>query len=540
MKNELLGQGPVLGPMSRRDLLKWLGGTGLLMAGGCASSTTTPSPANQPLSAADLIATTVSNNPTFALRVAFLNYPSTLDPARAGSMEAIQVIYALYDALVYIAPDLTPEPLLAAGWQEAPDRLSWTFDLEREVRFHNGMPLTSADVVYTFNRLLDPAVESPMRLVLGFIAQVEALDEYTVRFVLSAPNEDLPLLLGIPLTGIVPQGMSTIDLTAQPTGAGAWQLASVVSGESIRLTRNPNYWDEAFSMQFETLIYRYFPSIPAQVEAMLAREIDLVPDVPPDNLNQFIENPEIGVQEVPSGRYQAIVMRVDLQPFYDLQVREALKLCLDRPAMQELILAGRGTLASDQPISPIHPFWVELPPPPYDPQQARQLLAQAGYPNGLQLTLITAAIEPGMVEMAYAYRDMALPAGVAVEVITVPPDIYLADYAGRAPFHVVNWGLRPSVDETLTTAYHSQSPANYSHWNNPQLDDLIVAARSEPDPALRAARYRTIQELIAQEGCSLIPCFRPVLMAAHKSLEGFSSHPTGWLDYSGVHPVSSS
>ena len=526
--------------MSRRDLLKWLGGTGLLMAGGCASSTTTPSPANQALSAADLIATATSNNPTFALRVAFLNYPTTLDPARAESMEAIQVVYALYDALVYIAPDLTPEPLLAAGWQEAPDRLSWTFDLQREVRFHNGMPLTSADVVYTFNRLLDPAVESPMRLVFDVIAQVEALDEYTVRFVLSAPNEDLPLLLGIPLTGIVPQGMSTIDLTAQPTGAGAWQLASVVSGESIRLTRNPNYWDEAFSMQFETLLYRYFPSIPAQVEAMLTREIDLMPDVPPENLNQLAENPEIGVQEVPSGRYQAIVMRVDLPPFYDLQVRDALKLCLDRPAMQELILAGRGTLASDQPISPIHPFWVELPLPPYDPQQARQLLAQAGYPNGLQLTLITAAIEPGMVEMAYAYRDMALPAGVAVEVITVPPDIYLADYAGRAPFHVVNWGLRPSVDETLTTAYHSQSPANYSHWNNPQLDDLIVAARSEPDPALRAARYRTIQELIAQEGCSLIPCFRPVLMAAHKSLEGFSSHPTGWLDYSGVRPVPSS
>lgn len=540
MKNELLGQGPVLGLMSRRDLLKWLGGTGLLMAGGCAGSTTSPSSANQPLSAADLIATATSNNLNFSLRVAFLNYPTTLDPARASSMESIQVVYAIYDALVYINPDLTPEPLLAAGWQEAPDRLSWTFELEREVRFHNGMALTSADVVYTFNRLLDPAIESPMRLVLGFIAQVEAVDEYRVRFVLSAPNEDLPLLLGIPLTGIVPQGMSTIDLTAQPTGAGAWQLASVVSGESIRLTRSPNYWDEAFSMQFETLLYRYFPSIPAQVEAMLAREIDLIPDVPPDSLNQFAENPEIGVQEVPSGQYQSIVMRADLPPFYDPRVRDALKLCQDRPAMQERVLAGRGTLASDQPISPIHPFWVELPLPRYDPQQARQLLAQAGYPDGLQLTLLTAAIEPGMVEMAYAYRDMALPAGVAIEVITVPSDIYLADYAGRAPFHVVNWGVRPSVDETLTAAYHSQSPANYSHWNSPQLDELLVAARSEPDPARRAALYRTSQELIAQEGYTLIPCFRPVLMAAHKSLEGFSSHPTGWLDYSGVHPVLSS
>ncbi len=526
--------------MSRRDLLKWLGGTGLLMAGGCAGSTTSPSSANQSLSAADLIATASSNDGNFALRVAFLNYPTTFDPARSDSIESIQVAYAIYDALVYVNPDLIPEPLLAAGWQEAPDRLSWTFELEREVRFHNGMPLTSADVVYTFNHLLDPAVESPMRLVLGFIAQVEAVDEYRVRFVLSAPNEDLPLLLGIPSTGIVPQGMSTNDLTAQPTGAGPWQLASRVSGESIRFVRNPNYWDEAFSMQFETLLYRYFPSIPAQAEAMLAREIDLIPDFPPDSVNQFTENPEIDVQEVPSGRYQSIVMRADLPPFYDPRVRDALKLCLDRPAMQDLVLAGRGTLASDQPISPIHPFWVELPLPRYDPQQARQLLAQAGYPDGLQLTLITAAIEPGMVEMAYAYRDMALPAGVAIEVITVPPDIYLTDYAGRAPFHIVNWGLRPSVDETLTVAYHSQSPANYSHWNSSQLDELIVAARSEPDPTRRAALYRTTQELIAQESYTLIPCFRPVLMAAHKSLEGFSSHPTGWLDYSGVHPVLSS
>jgi len=517
--------------LTRRDLLKYMGGAGLLLAGGCSNNTATA-----PLSGA--IGTGADAGLDIsAVRVAFLNYPDSFDPARARSTEAVQCAYALYDALTYIRPDLTPEPLLAVSWQTTADRLAWSFELQRDVRFHNGALMTAADVAYTFNRILDPALESPIRLIFDFIEQVEVVDEYAVRFVLSSPNADLPLLVGTPLTGIVPNNLSPAALSTQPVGVGAWRVAEMVHGQSIRFARNTDYWNQGYAMQFDTLEYRYFSSIAEQVEAVLANEIDLIPDVPPPSLGTFASNPSLTVQEVPSARFQAIVMRADIPPFDDPRVREALRLCMDREAIQQQVLAGRGVLASDQPIAPVHPFQAELAPRPYDPEQARQLLLQAGYPNGLQLSLITSPIAPGLVEMAQLFQTMALPAGIEIEVISVPADVYLTDYAGRALFHAVAWGMRPSVDETLTSSYHSKSPTNYSHYVNPELDRIIEAGRSEPDAARRAEQYRAAQELIMREAAMIIPCFIPVLMAIHKSMEGFSSHPTGWLEYSGVHRI---
>lgn len=519
--------------LSRRDLLKYMGGASLLLAGGCGRSNNS-APAD--------LAGSDPTDPDAALgasvvRVAFLNYPRTLDPARAQSMEEMQCAYTLYDALIYVTPDLTPQPLLAASWQAAADRLSWTFELQRNVRFHNNAVLTAADVAYTFNRILDPALGSSIRLIFDFVERVEAVDEYTVRFVLSSPNVDLPLLVGTPLTGIVPNGTSSATLSAQPTGTAGWRVAEMIGSESIRFVRNLDYWDTKYVMQFETLEYRYFPSIVAQVEAMLANEIDLIPDVPATSLETFDNNRDITVQEVPSGRYLAIAMRTDLPPFDDPRVREAMRLCMDRAAIQRQMLAGRGVLASDQPISPVHPFQAELPPRPYDPEQARQLLLQAGYNNGLQFSLITSPTAPGMVEMAQMFQTMALPAGIKLDPISVPPDVYLTDYAGRAPLHTIEWGMRPSVDETLVNSYYSQVPTNYSHYVNPDLDRMIEAARRESDPTSRAELYRAIQELIMQDVAMIIPCFMPVLTAIHSTVTGFSSHPTGWLDYSGVHRI---
>lgn len=134
-----------------------------------------------------------------------------------------------------------------------------------------------------------------------------------------------------------------------------------------------------------------------------------------------------------------------------------------------------------------------------------------------------------MVELATAFRDMARPAGINIEVIRVPPDVYWTDYGGKVPFHIGNWNFRPSIDETLMLAYHSQSQQNESKWSSPKLDHLIETARSKGDPAKRKALYQAAQALIHEEGRSVIPYFRPVLMAMRQTLQGFKPHPTGWL-----------
>ncbi len=514
--------------LKRRSFLKWSSSlaASLFLANGCASATATSSPAPEETPTA--ISDTVQS-----LRVAFTNTPGQFDPARMTTIEAYQVAFAIYDALVWIDYTLTPQPLLALTWQPAPDRLSWTFELQQGVKFHNGAALTAQDVVYTFSRLLDPSFNSSFREILDFVQSVEAEGDYTVHFQLSTPNAELPFLLGSPQTGIVPNRTSNADLAARPMGSGPFQFVEFVPGEQLTLARYGDYW-AAEDIKVQELHYVYLSSFAAQVATLVTGEIDLVPDIDLADLPTLADHPEIVLVEVPSGRYQTIVMQTTEPPFTDVRVRQALKYCVDRPALQQIVLQGRGQLGNDHPIAPVGPFWVDLPLHSRNLDKARQLLADAGYAKGLQLALITSSSRPGMIELATAFSAMARPAGVEIEVIRVPADIYWTDYSGKVPFHIGNWNFRPSIDETLMLAYHSHSQQNESKWSSPELDVLIETARSEADFDKRKALYKEAQALIMEEGAVVIPYFRPVLMAMHQTLQGFKPHPTGWLDFSGV------
>ncbi|MCX6044252.1 MAG: ABC transporter substrate-binding protein [Chloroflexi bacterium] len=527
---------PLKSQLQRRALLKWLGSAtaSLLFISGCGNATVpgTPAPTATPTPSAEEkgAATAVAAPP---LRVAFTNAPGQFDPARMTTIEAYQIAFAIYDALTWVDRELTPQPLLALGWQPARDRLSWTFQLRPNVKFHNGAPLTAKDVVYTFSRLLDPKFNSTFGAVLSFVKSVEAKGEHAVRFLLSAPNAELPFLLGSPQSGIVPNGISTADLAARPMGAGPFQFSEFISGDRLKMARYADYWG-AEDIKVQELHFVYLPSFTAQVNALMSGEVELVPDINLPDLPALADHSEISVLEVPSGRYQTVVMQATEPPFTDVRVRLALKYCIDRPALQQAVLQGRGNLGNDHPVAPVSPFWADLPLSVRNIDKARQLLALAGYPNGLDLSLITSSSRPGMVELAMAVSEMARPAGINITVVRVPADIYWTDYGGKVPFHIGNWNFRPTIDETFMIAYHSSSQQNESKWSSPKLDTLIDTARSEADLAKRKALYKEAQVLIREEGATLIPYFRPVLMAMRQVLQGFAPHPTGWLDFSGV------
>jgi ABC-type transport system substrate-binding protein len=149
----------------------------------------------------------------------------------------------------------------------------------------------------------------------------------------------------------------------------------------------------------------------------------------------------------------------------------------------------------------------------------------------IKLDLLTSTIRPGMIELAQAFQQMAKPAGIAIEVISVPPQNYWSDYASKVPFHTGNWGFRPSIDETFMVAYHSQSKGNESNWRNPLLDELIDKARGETDTNARQALYHQAQALLMTEGAVIIPYFTPVATAIRPNVQGFAHHPNGWLDF---------
>lgn len=475
-------------------------------------------------------ATPADDSPPTTLRIALALLPASFDPALFENVEAYPFGFAIFDGLVWVDAQLTPQPMLAERWEVNGDGHQWTFHLRPDVTFHHGTPFTAVDVVYTFTRLLDPALGSPLQPVLSFIQETEAVDDHTVRFHLATPNVDLPLLLAAPQLRILPHDYALDRMMIHPSGTGPFLFDEHRSGEMIRYVRNPDYW-AADRIAIAEVHHIYMPSLDEQVAALVRGELDLLLEIGPDQIASLQENPDIVVLQTPSGRYQNLAMQVKERPFQDKRVRQALKACLDHAALQQQVLQGRGAIGDDHPIAPISPFFPDLTAPP-DLEKARQLLVEAGYSNGLQLQLLTADAFPGMVQLAYAVQAMAKPAGIVIDVIEakVPSEIYFSDYWGVVPFYVSAWEFRPSIYETFAIAYRSDADWNETGWSSPALDQILSEAQQEADQEQRRALYGKAAQLLMDEGAVVIPYFQPVLTAVRANVQGFIPHPAGWVD----------
>jgi|688.fasta_scaffold42150_7 peptide/nickel transport system substrate-binding protein len=451
-----------------------------------------------------------------------------LDPAFYITFEDNQIGQTLFDRLIWVDYSLTPQPMLAESW-EATTSHSWTFKVREGVYFHHGTLFSAQDVIHTFERLLSPRTSSPYRNSLQFIDKVEARDDYTVQFHLRSPNPDLPLLLSSSWAGIIPHDLPSNLLSFRPSGTGPFQLEHHEANVRTQVVRNPNYWQPGQpgldGIDFLVVPYEQ------QSNALDNGHVDLLLQIGAEELADLQANPSIKIAKQESGSYQNIVMRATTKPFTNPMVREAFKFCVDRHAMQMRVLNGSGVPANDHPVPRISPFGADLPLRPYNPDQARMLLAKAGYPQGVQIDLLTSTVRPGMEAMARSFQAMAKPAGITARVVSVPASVYWSDYAGRVPFHTSNWGFFPSIDETFRAVYYSTASGNETGWRNSALDQLIDQARSEANQADRKALYAQAQQLLMQDGAVIIPYFKPVLQAMRTTVQDLTPHPTGLLDF---------
>ncbi|MCB0065089.1 MAG: ABC transporter substrate-binding protein [Caldilineaceae bacterium] len=475
--------------------------------------------------------------PTQSLRIAFATIPTQFDPAVWSTNSAIQLGFTVYEGLVRVDQQLAAQPALAERWEVSEDLLTWTFMLRQDVLFHHGTPFTARDVIYTYQRLLDPAVESPLRSVLSFVSAIEAIDDGTpagaVRFRLTTANADLPLLCAAPQALVIAHDYAIDALAKSPSGTGPFRVFESIPGQRFSFIRNDQYWGiDQIALQEVHHLYR--PAFDERVATLSAGEIDMLVDISSEEAQLLTGMEDTTIAESPSGAYLTVAMQATEAPFSDPRIRQALKLCLDHKAIQMSLLDGRGEIGLDHPVASISPFHADLSLPQRDIAQARQLLIDAGYPDGLQLDLITAAVDPGMVQLATLVQEMAAPAGFDIRPTEVPADVYWSSYWMQVPFHIGSWNFRPSIDETFSIAYHSKSLWNESRWADEELDALLDQARSEADAEQRKALYRQAQQIVMTRGAVMIPVFRSVLTAMRGNVKNFVPHPTGWLDLRGI------
>ena len=461
------------------------------------------------------------------LRVSVSGSPRLIDPPLTGSLEEWQVTSWLYNNLTRVDNKLIVQPDLAESWSSANGGTEWTFKLIKGVKFHSGKEMTADDVVYSINRILDPAVKSRGRSGIGPITKVEAVDPYTVKFTLSKPIAEFPANLTLPYARIVPKD-TKLNLATSEDGTGPFVLKEYVVGEKVTVERNPNYFRKGLPY-LDSVQLRVYSDSTAEINALKDGKTDILAQVRPEQVKLIQGVPAIRVDEIPSGSFVSIVMRSDQPPFDNPLVRKALKLTLDRTQIVEAALNGHGAIGNDQSLPPISPiFNAAVKPPARDIVQAKKLLAQAGYPNGLKVTLYTSDARVGMLPLALLTQQMAREAGFDIDLQTVPWDVFLNTIWEKRPFYVNNWFARPTNDTSISPFFMTRDKGgslNDYFYSNVEVDRILGAAQGELDATKRKQLYGEAQALIASDGPAIIPFFKNNISAYRSNVQGFAVDP---------------
>jgi peptide/nickel transport system substrate-binding protein len=446
----------------------------------------------------------------------------SMDPADMHSGDDAYHIFAVYNRLVDIDDNFNVMPELATEWSVSDDGKTWTFKLREGVKFHSGKDFTSADVVYTFKRLLDPELGSGATAVLQFMDAegIAAPDPHSVTFTTKEPVAEFPVLISNKFTNIVAEGAEHEDLRLNGDGTGPFMQEQFTPNAPVRLLRaNPNYWD-AGKPKAECLRITVAQEPVAAVSAIKAGQVDLVLNVDPSVITALQGDPNVELLETGASNTMTISMWIDTPPFDKVEVRDALKAVVDRQAMLDTVLLGFGELGADSPVPLPSPAAHVKEAPQQDIERAKQLLAEAGHADGLSFDLYTAEGVPGMVRMAQVFAEMAKPAGINVNVIVTPAESYWDEVWLKKPILTSAWSMRPP-GEGLAVAYTQDAKWPETHWSRPEYDALLLKANTTVDPEERNKLYQEAGRMLAEEGGVIIPMFVHQVLAVRKGCTGY-------------------
>ena len=455
----------------------------------------------------------------------------TMDPAFANLNDDAYQQNLVYNKLVQVDSNFQPIPGLAKTWSVSEDGKTWTFELEKGVVFHDGKPLTAKDVVWSFKRLIDPAVGSPAAGLLGFLHAegIVAVDDDTVQITTKDTVAELPLLISNKYTAIVQDGATSETLKSKGIGTGPFmQDVYDIAQDKRVFKRNPSYW-RAGLPKAACIDLKVITEEVSRIAAIQSGSVDLIVQAGPATVTTLGGDSRVKlVVSKSAGGYLNLSMRTDQPPFNDVRVRQAMKAVVDRQLVVDTVLLGNGVVGNDNPVAPTNPLAFRDTAIPRDVQKAKALLAEAGYPNGIDVELNTGEAGPGYMLIAQVYQQMAAEAGIRVNLVTNPADTYWDAVWMKKPFFVSSWGGR-SAPEALAYTFLSDAKYNEGNWKNPEYDKLVLASRTEVDPAKRAEMQKRAQEILTADGGLIIPAFLSDVAALRSTCDGFTPQPSATL-----------
>lgn len=448
----------------------------------------------------------------------------TLDPAKGALSTDYVRMYMMYSGLTQYDSKLAAQPGLAEEIDSS-DATLWTVKLRKDVEFHDGKPLTPADVVYSLLRHKDASLGSQVRAIAQQFADVRASGPSEVQIRLTAANIDLPVILADAHFLIIKAG--TMDFRTA-VGTGPYRCADFNPGVRTVGRRNPNYWKHG-RPYLEEIELIGIDDDSSRVDALLAGDVQLINGLDARAVQRVRASGDCAVHETQSGLYTDLVMRQDAAPTGNPDFVLAMKYLLDREEILQSVFLGHAVLGNDQPVPPGNRYFnAQLPQRPYDPDRARFHLRKAELPSA-RLALYASPAAERSVDIATLLQESASRIGFDLAVDRVPADGYWSNHWMKHPLTFGNINPRPTVDMLFSTFFKSDSPWNECGWKNAQFDHLLLAARSQRDDAKRRQMYCDMQELVHEQCGVGIPAFISILDAHDRRLKGYGSIPIGAL-----------
>jgi peptide/nickel transport system substrate-binding protein len=474
------------------------------------------------------------------LRIGLQEDPDVLDPDQSRTFVGRIVYAALCDKLVDITPEAEIVPMLATGWEWSEDGKALTMTLRDDVVFHDGTPFDAEAVAANIERS-QTLPESRRKSELASVAGTEVIDAHTIRFDLAAPDASLVAQLadraGMMLSPAAAEAAGA-DFGANPVCSGPFRFVERVQQDRIVLEKFADYYD-ADKINFERVIYLPIPDTTVRLANLRAGDLDLVERLAATDLEATRANAGLQVAEAVSLGYQAMTINVGngdraQNPLgQDPRVRRAFSLAIDREALNQVVFEGAFE-AGNQPFPPESPWYnASLPIKPRDPEAAIALLAEAGHervPVDLQVTN-----SPEDVQLAQVIQAMAGEVGFDITITAKEFATQLEDQtAGDYQASRIGWSGRVDPDGNIHPFVTCGGGINDAGYCNPEVDELLNAARTSTDAATRKESYDAALAILSEELPIIYLYHETWLWALDDRIEGFTPYPDGMIRLQGV------
>jgi len=451
--------------------------------------------------------------------------PSTIqfvDPQRTYLSTEAAVWKSLYDALVYRTADMSLVPGLAKSWKQVSDT-EWVFDLQEGVTFHNGEPFNAEVVLWNVNRGTAPGFQD--WAYLSPIAGAEVVDEFTIKIITKQPYPILPSLMAMFMM-LPPQYMGEVGIAGfnkAPVGTGPYKFVRWDDGSQFKVEANENYWNDVKRATFDSVTWRIIPEDGTRLAALMAGEVDIIAKLPPDDFDMVDRQPNLEAAWVRSTRTPLFRFFPDSpqgegEPFADIRVRRAFNHAIDVDSILNGVFGGKGFRTATLMTPDFAGYDPSVTPYEYDPQKARDLLTEAGYPDGFAVKLeVSGETVPKGLEIAQIAASQLSEVGVTVNIVPLDDATGFKHQNERtiSAFNMWSWGgSQLECRDKFWGIFHPDSSANF--LADDEVTALIDKLDTAMDPGVRDELCSELQHVV-KDKAMIVPLF------AQPDLYGYSN-----------------